>query len=365
MMLHIATIKRWVLTTCIAGAATMLTGCSLMDVDRDHCPQGLNIDFVYDYNAQQANMFPDHVGGITLYVFDEDGKLVTSRTAAKSKPETLIDGELRFQIDDLEAGNYTLLATAMQRDYDEASARPGAKFRIQRPATGQGMDALSITLDHDATNAVVHQGEPLDTLWTALEPVSVTLDNYHAAFATVPLMRHTKHIHLSLLQTESPETLSHEDYEVSITAANSTINHDNSLVSTPTLLYTPYVKWTSSLATDDTNQPATTNARAQSVLDHTAHYELCTSRLLYDATPRNIITVRNRSTGEVVFSYDLARLLANGRDAYELQQWGPQEYLDREYDYDLHLVLSGNRWDNVTLNIGILGWSKRIQNVDL
>lgn len=361
-------------TLCWAAALGLLSACSLMDVEREHCPQGLNVGFVYEYNTQQANMFSDHVGGITLFVFDNQGNLVTSRTMSNNEHfQPIAESRFRFQITDIPAGDYQLLAFATQKDYQECLDTPGAKFRMQAPQTGEPMNLLQFTLDHDAPDAhdmanVLHEQLPLDTLWTAMNVVTVSLDNLNPAFATVPLMRHTKHIHLSLLQTENPEGLSHEDYEVHITAANSTLQFDNSLVPTPTLRYTPFQSWTTSLNNPDENPtpetPSTTPSRT-SVLDHTAHYEFFTSRILYAPETPCTLTVTRRETGEVVFSYDLAKLLANGRDAYEIYRWSPQEYLDREYDYDLQLVLSGNRWDYVSLNIQTLSWSKRIQNVEL
>ena len=49
----------------------------------------------------------------------------------------------------------------------------------------------------------------------------------------------------------------------------------------------------------------------------------------------------------------------------ELQRYTPQEFIDRGYDYDLTFFLSGGSWSYVTINIGVLGWSKRIQNVEI
>lgn len=41
--------------------------------DRSGCDRGVYLNFRYDYNLQRADMFSDHVGGVTVYVFDADG----------------------------------------------------------------------------------------------------------------------------------------------------------------------------------------------------------------------------------------------------------------------------------------------------
>ena len=64
--------------------AALLAGCDMMKEDRSDCPTGLYVNFVYDYNTQRADMFKDHVGSVTLYVFDEADKLVAQRTVSGS-----------------------------------------------------------------------------------------------------------------------------------------------------------------------------------------------------------------------------------------------------------------------------------------
>ena len=56
----------------------MLSSCEMMKEDEDLTNCGLFVTFKYDYNLQRADMFGDHVGGVTLYVFDSDGRYVRS-----------------------------------------------------------------------------------------------------------------------------------------------------------------------------------------------------------------------------------------------------------------------------------------------
>ena len=66
-------------------AALTLSSCDLMTEDLDDCPTGLYVNFVYDYNIQRADMFKDHVGGLTLYVYDESDRLVATRTMGEGQ----------------------------------------------------------------------------------------------------------------------------------------------------------------------------------------------------------------------------------------------------------------------------------------
>ena len=65
-------------------ALTTLASCSMMSDGFDDCPQGLSVQFVYDYNVERADMFNDHVGSVTLYVYDLAGNLVRTQTEDNS-----------------------------------------------------------------------------------------------------------------------------------------------------------------------------------------------------------------------------------------------------------------------------------------
>ena len=62
--------KKWFAAWCgLTAACAMTTSCSMMQDDLDDCPTGLYLSFKYDYNLQRADMFNDHVGAVTVYVF--------------------------------------------------------------------------------------------------------------------------------------------------------------------------------------------------------------------------------------------------------------------------------------------------------
>ena len=110
-------------------ALTTLASCSMMSDDLEDCPQGLSVEFVYDYNVERADMFNDHVGSVTLYVYDQAGQLVRTQTednTAASQP--LRNPNYRMTVDGLQPGEYRLLALANQRRYADISQLSGVRY---------------------------------------------------------------------------------------------------------------------------------------------------------------------------------------------------------------------------------------------
>lgn len=79
-------INKW-LKGVMAAALTLTVATSCHDMwhqDYSDCPNGVYVKFKYDYNLQRADMFNDHVGQVTLYVFDENGNYITQQTETNS-----------------------------------------------------------------------------------------------------------------------------------------------------------------------------------------------------------------------------------------------------------------------------------------
>jgi hypothetical protein len=110
-----------------AMAALTISSCDMMTEDLSDCPTGLYVNFVYDYNIQRADMFKDHVGGLTLYVYDESDRLVTQRTVTGSELNRY-GFNIHFTEQELAPDHqYRLVAVAMQKDWNTALQTPGAK----------------------------------------------------------------------------------------------------------------------------------------------------------------------------------------------------------------------------------------------
>ena len=114
------------------------------------------------------------------------------------------------------------------------------------------------------------------------------------------------------------------------------------------------------------------NSSIQHVIaERNAHYDFSLFRLINsDDTRHNPrLIIRNHETGHTIVNIDLCYYLALARNAYEIQNYSPQEYLDREYDYRLDFGIEGSgseeTWKYVTISINVLSWAIRIQNEEL
>lgn len=368
-MIHFRNIRlAWLLVPAFIGS---LTSCDLMKEDMSDCPTGLYVSFRYDYNLQRADMFNDHVGSVTLYIFSEDGKLVKTQEESNVGEDTpLRNPAYAMHVTDLEPGKYRLLALAGQKPYADMLATRRAKFvRADMPVRCD-MQSLDIQLERqpreDGRHEVVHNGLPLDTLWHGLltEPVEVyPYLSYKETYATVPLVRDTKHIHVALRELDDPTLMDIARYDLKIYDHNAHILWDNSLDETDEVVYTPYATWNS-----DDRTPAT--GTDGSVLEGTGkigHADFMTSRLLYhdDVRDDGVLEITNRQTGATVAALNLPDLLSRLRTSDELHAYSPQEFLDRGYDYQVTLFLRGARLDYITIEISVLGWSKRVQFEEL
>lgn len=395
------------------AAAMLAASCTMIQDSVDYCPTGLYVRFVYDYNTARADMFKDHVGHVRLYVYDEQGHKVAERSVsntAASAPLADYGYALHLDPSELKPGRYRLQAVAMQRDWDTAAAATGARYRHEADVTHG--EAMRITLDHDPDvipgtqqHLVDHKSMPLDTLWHTLKVQShaptdgvapmpmqrtsrpysvypldeqyVTVTDNMATYATISLVRDTKHLNITMRHLDFPDDVFHHDYEVTIVDDNATLLHDNALAPSDSLRYTPYAAWTTrftdgGVIVDPTVPRATSPADDDDAPDglryqRTAHYNLMFNRLMYndDAARSAMLQVRNLNSGKVVARINLPYMLAEGRAAYELYGYSPQEYLDREYDYHLNLFLKGESWAYCDIVVNVLSWSKRHQNEEL
>lgn len=335
----------------------VLTNCSLMHETLEPCPSGIYLRFVYDYNIQRADMFKDHVGGITLYLFDQNGKFIHQQEENNSSayaPLKQYDYTMHL---DLPPGAYQFIALAQQQGYSSTLETSRAKFR--RTELQQGDDMASLLVQLERTNGeVVHNNLPLDTLWHGMTTQAINVVEMEATYDTISLMRNTNTLTISLHQLDDPTDIAAEDFEIHVLDCNGSLNYDNTICDDEPIIYTPYTTWT----TDFKDEKG-------SVLERTAHAAIRVSRLIHYPVTENsknaVLTIYNKRTAQEVARINLPDCLAQGRGAFEYYNYTPQEFLDREYSYRLHFFLKGDSWQYVDLSISILSWSKRIQNLHL
>lgn len=366
-------IKHLYMLAVMAAGTGVMASCDMMEQDLDDCPYGLYVNFKYDYNLQRADMFNDHVGSVTLYIFDEDGNLVkTQEESNVGGVSPLSDPGYAMHITDLAPGHYQFIALAGQKPYGDMLETTRAKFVRNDMAAGASMQSLEINLDKGATvtgpdgatyYSIENNGLPLDTLWHGMmtEPVEVyPMSSNRAAYATVPLVRDTKHINVALRELDDPTVMDIAKYDMYITDHNSRILWDNALDETDPVIYTPYSTWNS-----DDRTPPTSPGDGDVIegVGKIGHADFMTSRLIYHDNAENDghLYIRNKETGIIVANLNLPDILSRLRTSDELHAYSEQEFLDRGYDYQITVFLRGDKLEYINISISVLGWSKRIQ----
>lgn len=344
----------------------------MMHEELEECESIVRVAIKYDYNIQRADMFHDHVGMVRVFAIDADNGTVVHDTVISNR-----DNNNAFKTDstryynvtyrNLPAGrNYRFMAVALQRPYDETQAHTGDKFVGTFPTVGSNADALEMKLTRNAsidTEGRFPINAPdcgLDTLWigNTMNPVYLPNTPYKHVLVqdTISLVRDTKYLSLTLRQIDSPKDVYDEDFYVEITDNNGWLAWDNSLKTDDKLLYTPHAQWT----TEVLNSANEVTARA-------AHYDISFSRLMYytgaDALRNASLCIFRKSDGTKVVDINLPSILAEGRNLYEIYNYSPQEYLDREYDYDLQFFLLNGEWQEIHLKINVTAWVIRRQDV--
>lgn len=387
----------------------LLASCTAVTDDVKDCPSGLFVRFTFDYNIHRADMFKDHVGCVTLYIYDADGRKVAERTVANTNSDRPLERygyTMHFAPNELPAGRYRLVALGMQRDWDEAAAEKGARYRRTNSESHSLSEHLQVTLDHadspdpvSGRHHVEHLNQPLDTLWHTvkvmqtgpidgvavpdiprtqypigvypLEEQFVEVARDRATYATVSLIRDTKHIGITLRQLDAPADMYADDYELTITDNNALVGHDNEIIPCHDILYSPYASWTSRFDGTDTQIESSRSTRTDgndATIQRAAHFNVMTNRLMHSASNPSAnarLKIRNKKTGKICADINLTSALQQGRFAYEQYAYSPQDYLDREWDYNLQFFLQNGEWKYCEVVINVLSWSRRIQKTEI
>lgn len=222
-------INKWLKGVMAAAMTlTVVTSCNDMwHQDYSDCPNGVYVKFKYDYNLQRADMFNDHVGQVTLYVFDDKGNYITQQTETNSALSSpLKDPNYVMHVENLQPGKYQFLALAGQNAYADQLQSGRAKFVRTELAKGDNIKKLEVNLDHQSRgdyDEVENHAMPLDTLWHGKMLESVEVSSSEAAYATIPLVRDTKKINVALRDLDSPQDMDVNDYTMTIEDHNARI----------------------------------------------------------------------------------------------------------------------------------------------
>lgn len=358
---------RYITHSLFVAAVAVMTSCSMMTEDLPECETLVRVSIKYDYNIQRADMFHDHAGMVRLFVIDADNETVVRDVTYSNRDNNdmlKMDNNRYFTVtfNDLPGGhNYRFMAVALQRPYDETIVPATDKFIGTFPNIGENANKLTMRLtrsdvaDQDNRHRVTAPDCGLDTLWIGNTTKPVFVPEYAGKNVvvadTLSLVRDTKYLTLTLRQLDDRTAIFDNQFRIEIVDKNGFLAWNNQLINDDLLLYKPHAQWTSEVLNSDNE-----------VIERAAHYDISFSRLMYYMNNQNAsLRVYNVETEEVVADINLPSILSQGRNAFEIYNYSPQEYLDREYDYDLDMFLLGGKWQYINVKVNIAAWVIRIQ----
>ena len=325
-------------------AGGMAVSCSgLIYEDEGDCAVSYRVKFRYDMNMKFADAFAHEVHSVTLYVLDEDGSIVWSKT--ESGDALTVEG-YSMEVD-VPAGKYGLLAWCDADEY-KSWTFPQAKVR----------NDLGCALNHksDTDGSAYTDGRIDDLYYGYLAEADFTADE-GTVMVTLPLMKNTNNFKV-VLQHLSGKPVDKDKFDFFITDDNGKMDWDNSLIPCDNVTYRA---WSVSSGSAEVGTRSVAELAEATETFGVALAELTTGRLVMGHKPR--LHIRNKETGATVLSVPLIdyALLVKGRYNEAIPD---QEYLDRQDDYNLVFFLDKNEnWANSFIYIN--SWKVVLQSTDL
>lgn len=327
----------------LALGSAVVSCDNILAEEEEDCSVHYRVKFKYDYNMKYADAFANEVSSVTLYAFDDNGKLAFQKTES---------GEILKEQDyymDLEvpSGDYRLITWAGRLD-EEASFSVPLRISTYEELKCKMERAYSRAADGSA-----YIEKELTGLWHG----DIQTHNFPSRAAmietvTVPLVKNTNKIRIILQQINGPG-LDVDNFEFSITDNNGYMNYDNMLLEDEILTYYPYFHADGSTAFDDDVQVEEGDDISVAIA------QLTVGRLVVGQNP--YLTITNSKSGETILSIPLIKyLLLTEAEGHDMTS---QEYLDRQDEYHMTFFLDENMaWINTRIIIN--DWIVRFNDFD-
>ena len=396
----------YVMSACFLAIAS--TSCSMVNEDLPDCPPNYTlVDFEYKYNMSavidgdgvEKDWFNEHVGSVYLYIFDENGVYYDRREKHKEFFSKSEDFSFPFSINELIPGEtYSFVAVAQGNTIGQLPDDNYQWFRLVNdmvPGKSTIRDYI-LRLDRETPEGFSQIGvvnykdqygqnqQMIDTLWTTkpdeVQTETIKKPSYsykHESMnafnhITIPMMRITNAITVNLLSSGFNKETDVNKYHIVIhyPNGNGTVDFCGDISqSSQELFYQSLIKnmapYTSKSTSRDSSGDITPSDPAEEEASQYALKALFgVSRLMLDDDSSLQIRDATKEGYPVItevpnFSNILAQL--GSETGYE-----PQEFLDREYDFQVDLGMDSNlNLQYMDISCHILGWAKRIHFYDM
>lgn len=370
--------NNWFKLVCFSAIA-LTTMSSCIKEDMDDCPPAISkvaLQFDYTYNVKQADAFAAEVKNINVYAFDENGKFFDSYIESREKFET---GHT-MEITGLKDGKYTFVCLARDRQVMSRAEDDEMEFSFASLTPGVStIDDLTERMGKDNGEEIKNDKE-FAALYTAKTQVDFQRLNQNGnegtvVTSTLSLMKCTKTYRIVLLPYENDQAdFKPENFDVRIEGSAAWLDHNGEKVKNEGITYLPY-----NMERRANYDGAHTEVNEEPV-DQALIYDLSSSRMFerqsdrrsvrdgdkndYDDKRIIITDLRDKDHPIELFNHSLPWFLALCGEKVN-QNWGDQEYLDREDHYVLMFYVSDKRDYNMITKVNVNGWNVNIKDTEL
>ena len=370
--------NNWFKLVCFSAIA-LTTMSSCIKEDMDDCPPAISkvaLQFDYTYNVKQADAFAAEVKNINVYAFDENGKFFDSYIESREKFET---GHT-MEITGLKDGKYTFVCLARDRQVMSRAEDDEMEFSFASLTPGVStIDDLTVRMGKDNSEEIKNDKE-FAALYTAKTQVDFQRLNQNGnegtvVTSTLSLMKCTKTYRIVLLPYENDQAdFKPENFDVRIEGSSAWLDHKGEKVKNERITYLPY-----NMERRANYDGAHTEVNEEPV-DQALIYDLSSSRMFerqsdrravrdgdkskYDDKRIIITDLRDKDNPIELFNHSLPWFLALCGEKVN-QNWGDQEYLDREDHYVLMFYVSDKRDYNMITKVNVNGWNVNLKDTEL
>lgn len=329
-------------TLSAIAVGTLVSSCdSVIFDDQGDCSVHYSVPVVFKENHYGINVISAEVTKVTMYVYDDRGEFVMSKTESG---ESLRQPDYKMELE-LPPGRYSMLVWAE----GTPSCLPATSFDIGGGGIPTAISDLSATLPlmTDADGALFIDRDLVPLYHGYLANVEFPDTYGNVVLPELELMKDTHIINVSLENMEGTE-IAPDALTVSIEADNSRLDWQNIPLSEPTFSYRPWcVTQLSSERPDE--------SRSDGTLTHVTGLftELTVNRLM--ATSHPILVVHRNFDNKDIIRLDLVEFLCMVKGHFphlvtnqEYLDWTDRHTLSFFIDADLNWYIAGG--------ININGW---------